>query len=461
MAMEADQWLTQYEAEHPDRLAPPLLQRKAPEDLVSELLVKKQTVRRRQNGERYVEDTSLCTAQNFLTILREDPHFQQVRFNTMRGCPELATEGTRRQWTDADDAEARTYIEARYGLFSIPKYSDAFLQFGQERRYHPVQERLNAVCTVEGTDCTRFFIRWMGADDTPYNREVTRLFFAGGVRRAFEPGCKFDAVPVLIGAQGGGKSTICRWLALEDDFYSSAKTISGQKGFEAISGKWVVEIEELLAVLANERAGQKVEENAKAFLSTQSDYYRRPYAHRPEDNPRSCVFIGTTNRDTFLTDKTGNRRWFPIRCQGDAATLYQQEKKVKQDIRACWAQMTAAYKSGDSLADPAPRMDLLNEIRNQQKSAEVEDYRVGLIQEYLDEGQFDRVCILQLWRNAIHRDSYTTPELRRKDSIELGEILTNTLGWTRGGTEYFAGMGSQKAFFRPGYERLPVEDDLF
>lgn len=160
-------------------------------------------------------------------------------------------------------------------------------------------------------------------------------------------------------------------------------------------GKWIVEIEELLAVLANDKQGSKVEETAKAFLSTQSDFYRKPYDRRPMDNPRHCIFIGTTNRDEFLTDKTGNRRWYPVRCNSDASYIYSHKDECRSDIRQCWAEMLTAYKNAEAFAQPTARRDLLNEIRAQQAGAECEDYREGVISEYLADK--DYTCVLELW----------------------------------------------------------------
>jgi hypothetical protein len=46
-----------------------------------------------------------------------------------------------------------------------------------------------------------------------------RVFLLGAVKRAYEPGCKFDYMPVLIGGQGEGKSTFFKYLACNDAWY--------------------------------------------------------------------------------------------------------------------------------------------------------------------------------------------------------------------------------------------------
>ena len=405
-----------------------------------------------KNGKMYT--VPFASTENIAIILRNDPTFQNIKYNVMRGWPEIVEDGHRRQWTDTDDARMRTYIEREYGIANRSKSDDAFRVVCGEREYHPVQERLNGIKWDGQPRVSQFFIKWMCAEDTAYNRECSRLFFAGGVNRAFSPGCKFDSVLVLIGDQGGGKSTVCRWLALDDDFFNSVKTISGQRGYESISGKWILEVEELLAVIANEKQGQKVEESAKAFLSTQSDFYRKPYDRRPLDNPRHCIFIGTTNRNEFLTDRTGNRRWYPIRCNQDASFLYLHEDEIHTYIEQCWAEMVTAYKAGTEFARPTPKVELLQTITAQQEEAEIEDPRKGLIEEFLAEKS--KVCLLQIWRECLYPNTDNPPQMQRKDSLEISEILVHKLGWERGLVDRFGdGYGRQKSYRKPGEPEKP------
>ena len=397
-----------------------------------------------------------CTAGNFLAVLQNDNHFRGVRFNTLRGLAEKATGGNTRLWTDADDAESRTYIETHYHISNRQKYEDAFTQFQNGRAHDPIQERINSVVWDGVPRVETMLIKWLKAEDTPYNRECSRLLFAGGINRAFQPGSKYDNVIVLIGKQGGGKSTFCQWLALAPELYSSVKTIHGQKGLEAIQGKWIAELEELLATLANDYSGTKSEEAAKAFLSTSSDFYRKPYDRRPTDNPRHSIFVGTTNRSEFLTDKTGNRRWYPVRVNADGHWLYEHEEECKRDILQAWAEMKAAYDTGSEFSRSVANTDLLKTIQEEQASAEQDDWRVGMIEEYL--ASRERTCLLDIWQNALYANRAPNyPEMRRRDSNAVSTILVNKLGWMRGNVERFSGYGKQKSFYNPHYNEEYAE----
>ena len=393
--------------------------------------------------------------KNFLEILRHDSTFAEIRFNTIRGELERYDEktGKRRPWTDAEDAAAKSYIEEVYKIENPSKYMDALNIYAQEVKYNPVQIEIEKTKWDGQRRAEDFLIKWAGAEDTPVNRECSRLLFAGGIRRAYEPGSKFDNIIVLIGSQGAGKSTLCRWLALDDEFYTSIKTISGQKGSEAIQGKWIIEVEELLAFLANDKSGSRMEENAKAYLSRQSEYYRKPYERRTTDTPRTCLFLGTTNRDEFLEDPTGNRRWYPVKCSMLGYDIFDREAECRAYIRQAWAEMLAAYRAGDPLANPYTSRELEAAVRAWQQTAEVHDELVGMIQDYLDREYprpSDMVCIPELWAEVVCMGNPYKRTITRQDSLRIGNILTSKLGWQKAGNARFdQPYGVQKAYQRP------------
>lgn len=168
--------------------------------------------------------------------------------------------------------------------------------------------------------------------------------------------------------------------------------------------------------------------------------------------------MGTTNKEQFLTDKTGNRRWFPVKVCGDARALYDNEGDTKAYIRQCWAEMVHAYRNGDALARPVPSADALDAIRTNREAATEDDYRVGLIGKFLDDHpEKDAVCLRELWESALHPDETRLPEMRRGDSNDLAEIMVHNFGWSRGDAQYFGKLGRQKAFVRPRSEpELPL-----
>lgn len=62
------------------------------------------------------------------------------------------------------------------------------------------------------------FIDYFGAPDNKYTREASMLFVLGAVARIYEPGHKFDFVPIFEGLQGKRKSTFIETLAVDPDW---------------------------------------------------------------------------------------------------------------------------------------------------------------------------------------------------------------------------------------------------
>lgn len=365
-------------------------------------------------------DKVLDTIENFLMILRGDSRFDGIVFNQLAYCPEVKKDGEIRRWTDADDSETRRYIEDKYKIHNINKLDDAMRIIFREREYDPIKQLIESEKWDGVERIPTFLVKWLKCEDTPYTREITRLMFAGGINRLYNPGCKFDDVIILIGThQGEGKSTFVRWLALEDRFFTEVTEIEGQKGMEAVEGAWICEIAELLALTRT-----KEQEAVKSYITRQNDRYRRPFDKRVTDHLRRCIFVGTTNKEQFLTDKTGNRRFYPIKVNQSGYDLFKHEKEIKAEILQCWAEAKAKYDKGEML--PFADNSLREKIKEMQSGAVEDDYRDGMIAAYLKDR--DEVCILELWQKALD-NPYTKPS--KKDSNEISLILQATGVWRR------------------------------
>lgn len=390
-----------------------------------------QPTNRRKKPKLEVNDKgrACATIANFLEVMRTDPHYDNVRFNEISNQAEIYGKDENgdveiKPWQEANDAASREYIERVYKIHSVSKHDDALKVFFQERRYNPIKDIVESVkWDGKAGRCEEFLIKYLHAADTPYVREVSRLIFAGGIHRLYRPGTKFDVVPILIGlSQGEGKSTVLRLLAIHDRFYTETRNLSGdQKAIESIQGVWIVEIGELAAFKASEM------EFIKAFVTQTSDKLRLPYDRRTTDLPRHNIFIGTGNSSQFLTDKSGNRRFFPVVVHGDGYYIGQHEQEIRDYILQAWAEARERYKAGQM--SPVPNRELLDDFKQAQEDATVDDWRVGVIRDYIDRrtgndcasGLF--ICTKEIWEKALYPDETKPHEMRISDGRAISEIL--------------------------------------
>jgi predicted P-loop ATPase len=199
--------------------------------------------------------------------------------------------------------------------------------------FHPVREYLRAL-SWDGQE--RDLCTYLGAEPTEYHRAAAHAWLRSAVARVMRPGCKADNVVILEGSQGCGKSTALRVLAAREDWYYEACGDVGDKDFaQDMRGKWIAEIPEIDRLIAS-----KDEATLKALISKLVDRYRPSYGRASQDFPRQVVFGGTTNRDDYLRDVTGNRRYWPLVCGLiDIPAL-------RRDIDQIWAQTVAEYDAG-------------------------------------------------------------------------------------------------------------------
>ena len=71
-------------------------------------------------------------------------------------------------------------------------------------------------------------------------------------------------------------------------------------------GKWALELPELSSLTKGDA------NSTKSFMSRQHDDVRLSYEKHMAQLPRQCVIYGTTNNREYLSDPTGNRRFWPM-----------------------------------------------------------------------------------------------------------------------------------------------------
>jgi predicted P-loop ATPase len=212
-------------------------------------------------------------------------------------------------WTDYDDSRMAEWLQ-RFGILVNSKVaSEAVQTVAKENRFHPVKDYLNSLIWDKVSRIDEWVINYLGTGDTSFVRAIGPRWLISAVARIFRPGCQADYTLLLEGPQGIRKSSALRVLASDEWFADHISELGSKDSRIELHGKWILEIGEL------ERVKRGELERVKAFLTARADHFRVPYGRRAEDVPRSCVFAASTNDQTPLTDETGNRRFWPVRCR--------------------------------------------------------------------------------------------------------------------------------------------------
>ena len=139
-----------------------------------------------------------------------------------------------------------------------------------------------------------------------------------------------DGVLVLVGRQGIGKTRCFRRLAVESGLFGEGKCVNfGDKdSLISTTSYWLTELGEIESTLKGDR------EKLKAFITASVDEYRHPYARASTKAMRRTSFCGSANTADFLTDQTGNRRFWTVSVE-----KIDLERLDKLNVLQLWAEI--------------------------------------------------------------------------------------------------------------------------
>ena len=284
--------------------------------------------------------------RNVLIAMRLAPELANLtRFNEFAldvefaRAPPWRTASVGDKWTETDDTQAKEWLQEQgLKVRGAAIVADCIAVAARESRFHPVREYLESLTWDREPRLQIWLIDYLGAQgDVTYLNAVGRKFLISAVARIMRPGCQADHVLTFEARQGEGKTNTVRVLAVHPEWAAGdLPEIHGKDARLQLLGRWLIEIAELKATRNSEIEAQK------SFLTQTHDTFRPPYGRRTAQFPRQCVFIATTNESEYLRDRTGNRRWWPVKCgEIDTAAL-------ERDRDQLWAEAVAQFKAGEA-----------------------------------------------------------------------------------------------------------------
>ena len=288
------------------------------------------------------------------------------------------------QLSDGLEAEIQNQMRD-IGYTNKTRVLDAIVAYARQQSRHPVKDYFSGL-TWDGMD----WIRKLSDYGTDKHTLITyadgskeRVFhiglkrwLIGAVAKVFETGVLGgqNIMLVLDGGQDLGKSTFVHWLGspIPAMFYEGPIRPDDKEHLRYLAIKWVWEVAEL-----GSTTRKADRESLKDFLTKSSVTFRVPYGKHPIQKPALASFIGTINNEAgFLTDTTGNRRFFTV---GLTSLDWAYLKTIPVD--QLWAQAYALYKAGE----PWRLLPEENRKRNEiNQGFEVEDPVESWILEYFD-----------------------------------------------------------------------------
>jgi predicted P-loop ATPase len=343
---------------------------------------------------------------------------------TTKTLPWRALDADYAVWTDADNVKLAVHLERSYGLYVkdgwlIPA---AVKTVAQDTRIHPVRQHIESV-EWDGRERVKgWLIEYLGATEQPadYLHHVGKLWLLQAIARVYKPGAKADHVLVLEGKQGAGKSSVAATLAMFPGWFADdLPALDGKDAAIQLSGRWIVELAELAS------ARKSKTEAVKAFITRTQDVYRPPYERYTVTTPRQCVFIATTNEQEYLPDRTGNRRFWPVRVGAIALD------SLRRDCLQLWAEALTLYRAGESHL-PSPAFTVLAEAEQEQRVLLSELERK--VMEYLrwleGEGTYDATAEEIFGAIGIAPESSAYADQTQKHASAVGAAIARA-GWRK------------------------------
>lgn len=226
----------------------------------------------------------------------------------IHGLPEVYSKGNA---TNILPVFVMDFIKSKRMRCTMEYLKDCIMLIAERNRFNPFLEMLNnnpwdgvnrleelpSILGIDpnGTEFRVYVLKWLHQTIAMALNDENEPYGA-------------DGVLVLKGEQGIGKTRFFELLAIKSEWFSEGVRLDLNDKDSVIQATSTVitELGEL------ESTTRKKQESLRAFLTSQKDKYRLPYARTYADMERRTSFCGTVNPEKFLYDETGSRRFWVV-----------------------------------------------------------------------------------------------------------------------------------------------------
>jgi hypothetical protein len=299
---------------------------------------------------------------------------QRFRFDQMDLRAYVETSNGWLRITDDDLDSAYVLLTGKGWKIGPEAVVKAILHVARQTPVHPVRDylqRVKADPSITPYDLNQVAPQLFRAAQ-PLHVAMVRKWLIGAAARALKPGCQMDYCLVLKGDQGLLKSTSLKALA-GGEWFTSTHANSDKDFLQNVHSCWVYELAELESITNAKQAGA-----LKNLITTATDVFRPPYGRTPERINRQSVFCGTVNKDQFLRDDTGNRRFWVVPIEG-SEQLDRDAITAARD--AIWKAAVLAHEAGELPMLPK-ELEALSAVQNEGYSEQ--DAWAGMVQAWMN-----------------------------------------------------------------------------
>lgn len=259
-----------------------------------------------------------------------------VAFDTFKDAIMLAPAGTNewRTLADADYTALRIHMERRdFKPVSKEMARDAVEFVTDKNKFDSAILWLKSLPWDGTKRIDDFLPTYFGTEDNDYTRAVSVYMWTALAGRVMSPGIKADMMPILVGGQGVGKSSGVAALVPSEDFFFEMDFSRKEEDLaRQMRGRLVAEVGELKGLHSREI------EHIKAYISRTHENWVPKFKEFAVTFPRRCLIIGTTNKNEFLGDETGERRFLPVVVSSVDRTA------IERDRLQLWAEARERFK---------------------------------------------------------------------------------------------------------------------